>query len=421
MRFDKIKQTSVVLVSLCLTMGLASSALAKTYTLRADRTTLTMPDGTAVPVWGFADDTAGPGTGVVTLPGPVLDLPAADGNLTINLVNMLPVPVSINIPGLRVNPVPVRDNSDGKGLRVLSFSSQAPAAVNGVPGPPTSFVFTVLKPGTYLYQSGTNPATQVPMGLYGAVIIRPAAAGQAYSDPASAYGNEQVVLVSEIDPNLNVFVDTNGTAVDSVNQVNYSLTYAPKYFLLNGKTYPDTAMVTPQMKAPAGTKTLLRLLNAGVQNHMPGVAGRPLRVIAEDGNFLTYARDEIIPVLSAGKTLDALLDLTAVPPTEPNFFVLSDRRTNRAGTDNPLGSMVAFLESFPVGVNCSPFKGDLNGDGQITVVDVLLVLNLVVTNGYDPNGDVTPLSATGLPCGKGAGPLTLSDALSILKKAMGIN
>jgi FtsP/CotA-like multicopper oxidase with cupredoxin domain len=419
MRFDKIKQTSVVLVYLCLTMGLASSALAKTYTLRADRTTLTMPDGTTVPVWGFADDTAGPGTGVVTVPGPVLDLPAADANLTINLVNMLPVPVSINIPGLRVNPVPVRDNSDGKGLRVLSFSSQAPAAVNGVPGPPVSFVFVALKPGTYLYQSGTNPAAQVPMGLYGAVIIRPATAGQAYDSPDSAYANERVLLVSEIDKNLNAYVDANGTAVDPVNQINYSLSFAPQYYLVNGKTYPDTAAVTPPMTAPPATKTLLRLLNAGTQNHMPGIAGRYLKIIGEDGNFLNYSRDELTPVLSAGKTLDALLDLTAVPPTDSNFFVFYDRRTNRAVTDSQLGSMVAFLESFAPGASCSPFKGDLNGDGAITVVDVLMALNLVVNNGYDARADVMPLSANGLPCGNGT--LDLTDALSLLKKAMGIN
>ncbi len=55
----------------------------------------------------------------------------------------------------------------------------------------------VAAPGTYLYQSGSHPAKQVQMGLYGGVT-NDAAVGQAYA--GVPYNNEISLLYSEIDP-----------------------------------------------------------------------------------------------------------------------------------------------------------------------------------------------------------------------------
>ena len=60
------------------------------------------------------------------------------------------------------------------------------------------------------------------MGLYGALIVRPPTAGQAYElnppyNVDSTFANEAVILLSEIDPRFNNYVNVNGTAVDAVN------------------------------------------------------------------------------------------------------------------------------------------------------------------------------------------------------------
>lgn len=413
MKLNTRQLAFISITALVASLGLAADLHAKTYNLRADSTTITMPDGTVVPVWGFADMDGG---NTVKLPGPTLDLPAADTNLTINLTNNLPVPVSIYIPGLRLPPSPT-----SQGGRVMSFTAQAAAATAGGPGSAT-FTFTGLKPGTFIYQSGTNPATQIPMGLYGAVISRPAAANQAYNDAASAYDNEQTVVFSEIDPDFNTYVGSTGTAIDPnpAKPKNYALSYAPKYFLFNGKTFPDSASPAMQLTAPPGKKTLLRLINAGSQNHVPTIAGLPVKTIGEDGNYLTYARNELAPVMAAGKTLDVILDLSATPPTEPNFFTMFDRRNNRASSAGTTGAMFGFISSFPPGMNCSPFKGDMNADNKIDMVDVLILLNSYVNSIYNANGDVDVLPAfNNLPCGNGT--LELSDAIYVLRKALGIN
>ncbi len=81
------------------------------------------------------------------------------------------------------------------------------------------------------------------MGLYGALIVRPPAAGQAYDDPATAFDDEAVLVLSEIDPALN----------NSATPATFDMRkYAPRYFLINGRTHPDTApVVVPADTGPA--------------------------------------------------------------------------------------------------------------------------------------------------------------------------
>ncbi len=91
-----------------LALGLAALAIAatpsfaQTYDLCASDGTVTMPDSTVVPIWGYADITgSGPcARGMATLPGP--ELRVLDGaTLTINLSNALTDSVSFFVPGYR--------------------------------------------------------------------------------------------------------------------------------------------------------------------------------------------------------------------------------------------------------------------------------------------------------------------------------
>ncbi len=92
-------------IALALTAGHASAV---DYFLCADVTEKALPDGSSVPMWGFAeDDDSDLSNGCsnpVTVPGPSLTVPAAADTLTINLRNDLPEPASIVIPGL---PMPI--------------------------------------------------------------------------------------------------------------------------------------------------------------------------------------------------------------------------------------------------------------------------------------------------------------------------
>ncbi|MBI4717286.1 MAG: tandem-95 repeat protein [Planctomycetes bacterium] len=289
-----LRRAALVFAAFALTAGVASAA---TFNLRAEATTLTMPDGASVPAWGFADDTAG--TGTVTVPGPRLTVPPGDTTLTINLTNNLPEAVSLVIPGQPAALAPATV-TDGLGrTRVKSFTTETAAGAMGV------YTWTGLKPGTYLYQSGTNPGKQVPMGLYGAVTAD-AAAGQAYT--GVSYAAEVVLFYSEID-----------TAINAVSAAAKPLSYTPEYYLVNGQPFNAAAPVS-LAAGIAYQPTLLRLLNAGLKTHVPTLQGGYWKVVAEDGNLYPYAREQYSAMLAAGKTLDVLWT-----PAAPGEYMIYDR------------------------------------------------------------------------------------------------
>jgi len=285
---------------------------AVTSCLKAGLTTVAMPDGAAVPMVGF-----GLSNEPVSVPGPVLEANAGD-TLTINLNNPLPVPITIVIHGQKIAvPAPVM-----LGGRVLSFTPHS-----------GTFSFPDLREGTYLYESGTYTAAEVPIGLYGALIVRSATPGQAYDDPVSAYDREQVVVFSDVDPTLNQAIVQRQYGTQSYPS---TVDYAARYFLINGKAYPNTAPIL----ADNADRVLLRLVNAGSKNYNPTLNGPYMKLIAEDGNLLPYSQDRISVLLSAGKTKNVIV--TSAPDKR---YALYDRQLNLSNAGSPgVGGLLTFLQ-----------------------------------------------------------------------------
>ena len=81
----------------------------------------------------------------------------------------------------------------------------------------------------------SSPQVQVRMGLFGALIVRPAMGANFMYDRADSQfdpDTEFMLLLSEIDPYLNAKV-LKGTAF------NMNL-YHPRYWLINGRGFPDS-------------------------------------------------------------------------------------------------------------------------------------------------------------------------------------
>lgn len=304
---------------------LTASALAaeKVYNLEANVTAITMPGGVDIVMWQFFDADGDPGAA-----NPRLIVPPGD-SLRINLKNNLPEPASIMIPGQAMpldgasaTPQVVR-NTDG---RIRSFVHETG------PGETMAYVWSGVRPGTYLYETGTHPAVQVQMGLYGAITID-AAPGEAY--PSQAYDRDVVLLYSEIDPALHAAVadGTYGTAAYPS-----TIHYEPKYFLINGLPYSEPAGAPPT--ATAGERVLLRFLNAGLKTHSPTLLNAYVSVIAEDGNLYPYAKEQYSVFLSAGKTQDAVF----VPAVAHRYAIYD----HSGGLGNPglvPGGMIAYVEA----------------------------------------------------------------------------
>ncbi len=325
---------------LALALLTAGPAAAAEYWLCAKATTLTMPDGQAVAMWGYAQDSAGFAgncAAAATVPGPALTVPAGDASLTVHLRNALAgpgaEPVSIVIPGQVAAMGPVKFTDAAGRQRVRSFTAEAAV------GATQSYTWSSLRPGTYLYHSGTHPQVQVQMGLYGAVKHDAVPAGV---EPAQAYAgvpyaSELTLLFSEIDPALHAAVAAGQYGPGQ--PMTSTIDYAPRYFLINGKAHPDAGLTLAA--GSVGQTTLLRLLNAGLQTRSPVLQGLHLSLVAEDGRPYARAREQYSVFLPALKTVDAVL-VPAAAATHP----LYDRRlavTNPGPSGPVAGGMLAYL------------------------------------------------------------------------------
>jgi len=333
---------------------------------------------TTVPMWGYALCDAQWSCSPASVPGPQLVVPAGDTVLTIHLKNSLPatglsVPnmTSIVMPGQRetgMAPVmfpPEPNPHDGGAttrVRMRSFTHET------APGQVGDYVWSDLKPGTYLYHSGTHPQVQVQMGLYGSVKAD-AAPGHAYL--GQTYATDTTLLFSEIDPVLHTEV-ANGT-YGTAGHPTSTISYQPKYFLVNGSPFSSTT--TPIPAGNAGQRTLLRLLNAGLETHVPTLLGGRFQVIAEDGHPLTHPRDQYETLLPAAKTIDAIWI-----PAANGIYPIYDRR-NRQG-------MLAKLE---IGVGSAPPTAV--SDAYSTPVDTPLSLAAPGVLANDQNPSSNPLTA----------------------------
>jgi len=291
-----------------LTAGICQGAQEDIY-LRAGATTLAMADGRPVVMWGFAKD-SGPSVqdGTITVPGPALALGPDAQTLVIHLKNTLTVPVSVVIPGqYAVQGDPAR-NLDG---RVRSFTHEAP------PGGTAVYTWPNLQPGTYLYHSGSHPALQVQMGLYGA-LTRLAGFGEAY--PGVRFERELALLFSEVDPDLHdaVAADDYGPG----KTVTSTLKYSPQYFLISGVSYTNGLL--PVFAGRPGDRILVRFLNAGLDYRIPTLNNGYFSLLSEDGSPLPFPRETYTAMLSPLKTMDALF--TVSPSDGPQTFALYDRR-----------------------------------------------------------------------------------------------
>jgi hypothetical protein len=258
----------------------------RTFDLVAADGYISTPDGNAVYNWGFG--TAGGG---FQLPGPVLCAWQGE-TIVVNLTNQLPVATSIQFPGQ----TGVQANNIPDGPVVGAGNSLVALATEAGPTGSVSYRFTADKEGTYLYESGSDPQLQVQMGLFGALVIRPAGititaqdildipwedgglpnqtnadapgidanaavshAACAYAslttpgkcDPLAIYDNnperENILMLSEIDPGMHTFMEQHLTDTAKLNWKSYPNGYVARYFLINGRSMPDT--IAPRMSS----------------------------------------------------------------------------------------------------------------------------------------------------------------------------
>jgi FtsP/CotA-like multicopper oxidase with cupredoxin domain len=265
-----------------------------------------------------------------------------------------------------------------------------------------SFTYYYLAPdaGTYFWHCHITPPEHLQMGMVGQIYVRPrqnrvpagaslfTALQQQQLDPRTACTTSDVVCTNPL-PAVNTgavgggkyaYNDGDGSTAYDVEyplQIHgfdpnfhfVGMTFNPegfadmkdKYFLLNGRSYPDTVTPGPLesmssdglahfsqplpsiINITAGQKALLRISDLDVTEYQTLASlGIPMKVIGynakllrdQAGNNMYYTTNSI--TLAGGESLDVILDSTGIPSGTyylytPNLDHLSNDAENFGG------------------------------------------------------------------------------------------
>jgi FtsP/CotA-like multicopper oxidase with cupredoxin domain len=309
-----------------------SSSPNPTFSLTAQAGHIQMPDMNTVYMWSY-------GSPNFQHPGPVLCVNQGD-TVTITLNNALPygLTTSIIFPG--------QENVQANGGLAqpdLANNSLTTSAANGGS---VTYSFVANKPGTFIYESGTDPKNQVTMGLFGALIVRPTmGANFVYNRADSRFtpSEEFMALLSEVDPYQH-------QAWEMGNGANFNMNnYRARYWLINGRGFPDSiadnnaswlatqpygalALIHPFNTNPgAGANyhpypALERFINVGTEEYPFHPHGQNGLVIGRDGNPLEGSAGQDLSMekfavnIGPGQTWDVIFkwyDAEGYSPSNP--------------------------------------------------------------------------------------------------------
>ncbi|MDH5219057.1 MAG: multicopper oxidase domain-containing protein [Gammaproteobacteria bacterium] len=220
-----------------------------------------------IPMWQFVDVT-NPALPFATQ----LRVNAGD-TISINLVNNLPVPINISVPGVLSN---------------------APLCL---PGGAMTYSFTApLNPGSYPFYDESNGLLGRAMGLAGGLVVLPADGSMTMG--GVAYSRDHTLLFAEVDTRLNDAVAA-GLVFDMAN-------YAPNYFFVNGLCYVrDIQHVELQMAL--GENVAFRMINAGLIFYPMHFHGYHVSVYSRNAVPELLVRDKDSVLIKPDEAVEALL------------------------------------------------------------------------------------------------------------------
>jgi hypothetical protein len=381
-----------------------------TFNLTASAGYISIADGGSIYSWGYSCSEPEPCTGSMQLPGPTLIVTAGDV-VTVTLNNALPAAagnVSIVFPGHQVT-----TTGGVPGL----LTQEAPV------GGSVTYTFTAGVPGTYQYHSGTRPDLQVEMGLYGALIVRPAApatgcTASAYGHEATCFDQEYLFLLSEMDLDIHQAAEMQKSGPGPIDVIIEP--YVPEYWFINGRAAPDTMAAAgnepltsqPYNSIPRmhpGERLLMRVVGAGREMHPFHHHGNHARVLARDGRLLLSETDVTqlagpllftIPSVPGG-TVDAIFEWTGKDLGWDIYGTtdINPHTCDVAGTDAN-GFYTVDVSSDPDDLNFAPNYGEYCADHDRPIPVTLPSLSVLTFGGFY-SGSPYLGAADSLPPGEG--------------------
>lgn len=274
-----------------------AATISKTYYITDG--TLTMPDGVAVYFQSFAD-----AIGTLTIPATPIVCQEGD-TLNITVVNNLSKTHNFVILGLKAGDPPLASTGD--------IASGATGTIN--------YTIPTGKAGSYLFVDNKTSYNSY-LGLHGGLAIMPSGSSNTLYSGSPTFSQQYFWVFNDIDPNLNSAVQGNKTI---------PITFTPRYFTINGLTSlppgatgngdpTKDAMANPStyLAGTIGTRTLIRMMNAGMASHSVHTHGNHMEWLTDRGNVRSAVwKKDILYLRNAFGKLDAIYPFETPPDAYP--------------------------------------------------------------------------------------------------------
>lgn len=259
--------------------------------------------------------------GRIQFPAPLLALPMGKG-VAINLANTgflwrpdLADSHTVHWHGFRNN--------------IAVFDGVPEMAISASPGKSVPYFYMTRDPGTYMYHCHFEDVEHVQMGMQGSVFIEGPVSGGVHYAYAAADGSGRPG--THFDRQFSLMLDeiwSTGHNNDLRIQASVWNDYAPDYFTMNGRCYPDTVLPTNDPSLPnqpissliqanGGDRVLLRVASLGYLVHSLRLDGIALTLVAIDAAALTLQRPVASITVGPGDARDVIFQAPAFDANQP--------------------------------------------------------------------------------------------------------
>ena len=261
---------------------------------------MTMDNGTVVPIWGFTDGFTGGMNSSGPFPSPPMRVNA--GTIVHTRLNVSGMMWKHTIHHHGIEPA---DHADGVGHITWD--------VDGL----YTYQWRPMHPGTYFYHCHTNTVLHAEMGMYGALIVDPPEGPGTLLSGGPTYDMEAFWVVDEIDSRWHNLPWDAGTCGQDVGMN----VLEPDYFIITGVDGSGTsAMNLPPISAnmTVGQKCLGRYICASYHpQHVRIPAELNAKIYISDGRPLPTPQATTGFKAISGERYDMILE-----PTQPGEYVV---------------------------------------------------------------------------------------------------
>lgn len=179
--------------------------------------------------------------------------------------------------------------NNGLNTRVVFAVGGTSIRTSASAGGSASLSFSAPSAGTYLYYDDQNGGVNRVVGLNGVLVVMPAGSSNTSFGGGPTFVRQYKWALHCIDSVWGATLASSGdNAVSTISPSSFQ----PRYFTINGGSYPDTHNPNAEIEGAFGEAALIRIVNSGGMIHSPHFHGNHVEIVSVNRRNFSSARKE---------------------------------------------------------------------------------------------------------------------------------